>query len=127
VLESLQDQESALPVKRRRLQGMKALAHPELWHTRSLCFQTAWVDLTGDLQQLWICLRLSNFAALCGCDFASFIILMAQVPRPVHDDSFDVADFFNLSLPELRQATSMGKAHLALLMSEASTSLAEKD
>jgi len=106
---------------------MKALAHPELWHTRSLCSQTAWVDLTGDLQQLWICLRLSNFAALCGCDFASFIILMAQVPRPVHDDSFDVADFFNLSLPELRQATSMGKAHLALLMSEASTSLAEKE
>eukprot|EP00435_Cladocopium_sp_Y103_P050180 s923_g15.t1 len=57
VLESLQDQESALPVKRRRLQGMKEI-----------------------------------------CSSFGF------VPRPVHDDSFDVADFFSLPLPELRQA-----------------------
>ena len=54
------------------------------------------VRLQGDMQQLWICFILRRQA------FLSLLPENFQVPRPVYDDSFDVADFFCLPLPALR-------------------------
>eukprot|EP00439_Symbiodinium_sp_Y106_P080478 s348_g19.t1 len=75
VLESLQDQETTLPVKRRRLQGLKD----------QLIFDGS----------LGCCSTLS-----CSCQVRTEICSsFGFVPRPVHDSSFDVADFFCSILP----------------------------